>query len=103
MWLILPSCDWPRSDSDPAAGKAVSASTETSAAGTTIRARGFMSFPPPQTGCPMTCLQIPFTARGGRNQEEPVKGSLTSEPLFVSGETQYQAGGEVADRSTPSV
>src|SRR6266568_4057056 len=44
MWLILPSGDWPPSDSDPAAGKAVSASTETSAAGTTMRTRGFISF-----------------------------------------------------------
>src|SRR5438094_10673841 len=84
MWLIFPSCDWPPSDSDPAAGKAVSANTETSAAGTAIRTRGFMSFPPPQMGCPMTCLQLRFTALRGRNQEGSVKGSRAREPLFVS-------------------
>src|SRR5438552_4498531 len=92
MWVIVPSCDWPSSDSDPAAGKAVSASTETSAAGTAIRTRGFMSFPPPQMGCPMTSLQLRFTAHGGRNQEEPVKGSLGREPLFVSRRNSVPGG-----------
>src|SRR6266567_612604 len=53
MWLMRLSGDsLPLS---PAAGRAAIASTEASAAGTTMRARGFMSFPPPQMGCPMTC------------------------------------------------
>src|SRR5712691_2540316 len=49
MWLILASCDSPRSDSDPAAGSAVSASNDASAAGTMIRARELIKSPPPLT------------------------------------------------------
>src|SRR5439155_13448186 len=92
MWLILLRDESSRFDCEPAAGRAVSANRDTTAAGTMIRTRGFMSFPPPQMGCPMTSLQLRFTARGGRNQEEPVKGSLGREPLFVSRRNSVPGG-----------
>src|SRR2546423_1888951 len=105
MWLILPSCVSPRSDSDPAAGRTVSASNEASATGTMIRRRELIKLPPPFGEPRSVFLGSLFTRRKGRNQEDTVKASPLPNrcSLPVSGGTQYQAGGEVADKSTPSV
>src|SRR6266851_4996288 len=75
MWLILPSAAL--AGDAPAAGNAVRASSDASAAGTMIRTRGLIKVPPP---CYSPVSEFPtfrFTRRGGRNQEDSVKALST--------------------------
>src|ERR1700694_5950309 len=85
MWLILPSGDPPRSDSDPAAGRAVSASNDASTAGTTIRTRAFIKFLLPLASPDRYSLGSLFTRPDERNQEGSVKASSTPPEVGTAG------------------
>src|SRR6266849_1253464 len=94
MWLILPSGDPPRSDSDPAAGRAVSASSDASTAGTKIRTRAFMKFLLPLASPDRYSLGSLFTRLDGRNQEGSVK-ALSSWPGAYSVPDRRRRRGQV--------